>query len=90
MEVSGQLHPGETAPDTHSTEGWVGPRLCLDAMAKRKDPCPCLESNPSHPARSLVTVFRRKSEGKRPLGRRRRRWDDNIGCGRETGDYKNN
>jgi hypothetical protein len=31
----------------------------------------------------------KNSEGKKPLGRPRCRWEDNTGCGRETGDYKN-
>jgi len=41
---------GEGAPGAHV--GWVGPRAGLDAVTKRKNPCPCRESNPVHPARS--------------------------------------
>jgi len=33
----------------------VDPRVGLDAVAERENPCPCQESN-SCPARSLVTV----------------------------------
>jgi len=29
-------------------------------------------------------------EGKRPLGRLRRKWEDNTACGKETIGYKNN
>jgi hypothetical protein len=62
MEVNGQLHalatlpPRERAPHTHCIGGWVVPRAGLDAVAKRKNPCPCQESNLS-PACSLVTVL---------------------------------
>jgi hypothetical protein len=45
----------------------VGPRAVLDAVVKRRIPSLRRESN-------LVG----KPEGKRPLGRRRSRWDDNI------------
>jgi hypothetical protein len=40
--VSGQLYapaalaPGERAPGTHSIEGWMGTRLGLDDVEKRK------------------------------------------------------
>jgi len=42
MEVSGQLHApaallsGGIGPVTHWIGGWVGPRACMDAVAKRK------------------------------------------------------
>jgi hypothetical protein len=42
MEVSGQIHgpaalpPGSRAADTHWMGGWVGPRVGLDTVAKRK------------------------------------------------------
>jgi hypothetical protein len=51
MEVSDQLHalaalpPKEGAPGTHWIEGWVGSRVVLDAVVKRKIPSPCLDSN---------------------------------------------
>jgi hypothetical protein len=35
----------------------VGPRVCLGAVAKRKSPYLCRESNPGHTARSLVTHY---------------------------------
>jgi len=63
MEVSGQLHApaalplGEIAPGTHWIGGWVGPRAICDAVVKRKYPCPCWKSNPSHAAHSLVTIL---------------------------------
>jgi len=34
----------------------MDPRASLDVMVKRKNPCPYWESNPSHPACSLVKV----------------------------------
>jgi hypothetical protein len=34
----------------------VGPRISLDAVAKRKIPSLCPESNPDRPGRSLVTI----------------------------------
>jgi hypothetical protein len=42
--------PGERTPGTHWTGGWVGPRACLDAGARRKILCPCRGSNPDRPA----------------------------------------
>jgi hypothetical protein len=36
MEVSGQLHPQAALPDTHWIGGWLEPRVCLDAVAKKK------------------------------------------------------
>jgi hypothetical protein len=42
--------------DTHWIGGWVGPRAGLDTMEKRKNPCPCQESNPGCPACSLVAI----------------------------------
>jgi len=49
--------PGDRTPDTNWTGNWVGPRAGPDAMVKRKILCPCRESNPGRPARSLVTVL---------------------------------
>jgi hypothetical protein len=43
--------PGERAPDTHWIGGWVGPRVGLDAVGKRKI-LHCWEANPGRPARS--------------------------------------
>jgi len=46
MEASGQVHapvallPGKD-PFTHITEDWVGQRTGLDAVAIKKNPCPC-------------------------------------------------
>jgi hypothetical protein len=63
MEVSGQLYfpaalpPGEGVSGTH----WIGGRVSLgaglEAVAKRKYPCPFREPNPGRPAHSLVTVL---------------------------------
>jgi hypothetical protein len=41
----GRFTPGERAPNKHWTGGWVGPRVGLDAVEKRKI-YHCLESNP--------------------------------------------
>jgi len=47
MEVSCQLHaPAASFPGTHWIRGWAGPRAILDAVVKRRTPCPHLESNP--------------------------------------------
>jgi hypothetical protein len=35
----------------------VDPRAGLDAVARRKNPSPCRESNAGRPARSLVTIL---------------------------------
>jgi hypothetical protein len=43
--------PGERAPGTHRIGGWVGPRVGLDAVEKRKV-LHCRESNPGRPASS--------------------------------------
>jgi hypothetical protein len=52
MELSRQLHaPVRFIPGTHLTGGWVGPRAGLDAVAKRKIPCTCRESNLGRPVR---------------------------------------
>jgi hypothetical protein len=50
----GLFTPGRRA---HWTEGWVSPRAGLDAVAKRKNPCPCRELNPGRPACSLVIML---------------------------------
>jgi hypothetical protein len=54
MEVSGQFHvPAALKPrkERPVPEGWVGPRVCLDTVKKRKIPCPCRPSNHGLPAR---------------------------------------
>jgi hypothetical protein len=44
--VSGQhhalaaLYPRGKNPGTHCTGGWLGPRACLDAGARKKNPLP--------------------------------------------------
>jgi hypothetical protein len=35
---------------------WEGPRTDLDAVAGRKIPSPCWDSNPDHSAPSIVTI----------------------------------
>jgi hypothetical protein len=60
MEVSGQLFapvalpPGERAHGTNLVGGWVGSRVDLDAVAKRKFPSPCWESKVGRATRSLM------------------------------------
>jgi len=34
------LYPLRKSPGTHWTGGWEGPRVGLDAVAKRENPCP--------------------------------------------------
>jgi hypothetical protein len=47
----GRFTPTESAPDTHWIWGWVGPRVGLEAVVKRKIPSPCrgLETQSSRP-----------------------------------------
>jgi len=60
---------GRYTPGSLWIRAWVGTRSGLDAMVKRKkNPCPCRESNPGRPARSLVT----KKPRMRPVGRQTR------------------
>jgi hypothetical protein len=59
--MGGQLHASTALPrgkstpppppSTHWIQGWVGPRVGLEAVEKRKISCPCQEQNPGHPAR---------------------------------------
>lgn len=62
MEVNCQLHVlaalllGKRAVCTHCIEVWMGPRTCLDAVAK-EDPYPCQATNPGHQARSLASTL---------------------------------
>jgi hypothetical protein len=42
----GCFTPRERAPGTHWIGGWVGPRTCMDVVAKRKIPSLCRDSNP--------------------------------------------
>jgi hypothetical protein len=62
IEVSGQFHAPAALPPwkeplyTHWIGGWVGLRVDLDAVVKRKIPYSSQESNPGRPARSLVTI----------------------------------
>jgi hypothetical protein len=46
----GRFAPGEIAPGTHWIGGWMGPRIGLEAVQKRKILL-CRESNPGRPAR---------------------------------------
>jgi len=52
------LYPHGNSPRYPLDTCWVGPRTGLNAVAKRKYSCPCWESNPGRPARSLVTIFK--------------------------------
>jgi hypothetical protein len=52
----GPFTPVEITPGNHWTGGCVGPRAGLDAVAKRKIPCPCRESSPDRSARNLVGI----------------------------------
>jgi len=46
--------PRERDPSTHWIGDWVGLSACPDAVAKVKNPCPCLGSNTPCPARSWI------------------------------------
>jgi len=60
VEVNGQLRtttalpPGKVLPGTRYIGGWMGSRASLDAVAKRKNPCLCRESNFGRPSRSIL------------------------------------
>jgi hypothetical protein len=49
VSCSGHFTPAEVTPCTHWTGGWVGPRIGVDAVEKRKM-LPCQESNLVSPA----------------------------------------
>jgi hypothetical protein len=51
----GRFTPGERDPGIRWIGGWVDPRAGLNAVVKRRNLCPCLESNPGHP--TLVTLY---------------------------------
>jgi hypothetical protein len=51
---SGRFTPGERAPGTHCTGGWVGPRAGLDAEVRGKILCLCRGSNPGRPVISQM------------------------------------
>jgi hypothetical protein len=51
VSFTGQsLYPKKRAPGTQWIGGWVGPRVVLDTVVKRKIPSPCQELNFDHPA----------------------------------------
>jgi hypothetical protein len=62
MEVSGQLHAptalslGKELP-IPTGQGWVCPSVGLVAVAKRKIPSLCRNSNPGRPARNLAIIL---------------------------------
>jgi hypothetical protein len=47
--LPGRFTPRERTPGTHRIGGWVGPRVVLDAVVKRKIPSRRRESNPRTP-----------------------------------------
>jgi hypothetical protein len=49
--------PGERAPGTHCTGGWVGPRAGMDTEGREKILCLCLGSNPGRPVRSQTLYW---------------------------------
>jgi hypothetical protein len=53
----GRFIPRERAPGTRWIGGWMGPRVGLDAVVKRKIPTPCRDSNPHHPAHSRIKLY---------------------------------
>jgi hypothetical protein len=60
----------------------VGPRDGLDAVAKRKIPSPCRESNSDRPAFSLVTILTElfRLLQNRVLRRGRKLWETGEDC----------
>jgi hypothetical protein len=57
MEVSDRYHALAAFPLEKSPDNVLDPTADLDAVAKRKEPCPCRESNPVRRPRSLVTIL---------------------------------
>jgi hypothetical protein len=45
------------SPDTHWIGGWVGHRVGIDAVAKRRSPFPCRESDPGRPTCGSVVIL---------------------------------
>jgi hypothetical protein len=39
------IYPMKEPPGTHCIDGWEGPVVGIDAVAKKKIPSPCRESN---------------------------------------------
>jgi hypothetical protein len=69
MDATGQLHAPaalsrrEGARGTHRIGGWVGPRVVLEAVVKRKIPRPGIEPlNPYRPT-SSPAVYRLRYHG---------------------------
>jgi hypothetical protein len=52
------LYHRRKPPGTHWIGAWVGPRVGLDAVAKRKIPSPLRESNPNLPYRPVRGKFK--------------------------------
>jgi hypothetical protein len=50
------LYPQGKSPGTHWIGNWVGSRAGIEALAKRKIPTSCRDTNLDHPARSPVVV----------------------------------
>jgi hypothetical protein len=38
-------------------EIWMDPIAFLDTVEKRKEPCPCQESNPGHEVHNLIAIL---------------------------------
>jgi hypothetical protein len=63
MEVNGQIHASATLPigqrasGPHWIEGWVGPRVGLDAVVETRNSFPCQKSNLGRLARSVVSIL---------------------------------
>jgi len=59
MKLKSQLYAPAALPPTkqpltfNGVGEWVGPRTDMDAVAKKKKTCPCRESIPTRPARSM-------------------------------------
>jgi hypothetical protein len=53
----GRFTPREIATGVHSIGGWVGPRVGLDTVSKRKILSPYRESNPGTPILQPVAKF---------------------------------
>jgi hypothetical protein len=49
--------PGQRAPGTHCTGGWVGPRAGLNAQVRGKIFCLCRGSNAGSPVRSQTLYW---------------------------------
>jgi hypothetical protein len=72
------LYSRRKIPGTHRIGGWLNSRAGLEAVKKKKCPCPCRESNPGRPTRNLFIILTELPSS----------WinGESIRCGRVSGE----